>query len=176
MKKVIATFAACVVSVAAFGQGAVIFNTHVTSGSDLVDARVITAAGTPAGLGYVGQLFIVGAGDSLTPMTPVAAFKTSATGIGYINAGSASAPVSPAFDDGKIVTIRFRAWKGDVNSSYASATEFGQSADLPNVKLGVSLNQPPNLVGLQGFTLVPEPTTLALGAIGFGALMIRRRK
>jgi len=31
MKKVIATLAACVVSVAAFGQGAVIFNTHVTS-------------------------------------------------------------------------------------------------------------------------------------------------
>jgi hypothetical protein len=30
--------------------------------------------------------------------------------------------------------------------------------------------------GFMGITMVPEPSTLALGAIGMGALMLRRRK
>jgi hypothetical protein len=124
------------------------------------------------------ELNIVGAGGSLTPFTPTTTFRgTPVTFQGYINAITANAPA--CFNIGQTVTVRMTAWE-TAKGSYAAAKDTGYSGfsnDI-SVTLGGGTTTPPNLLGLQGFTVtgVPEPTTLALGAIGFGALMIRRRK
>jgi hypothetical protein len=174
MKKAIIAVASLLVSLSAFAQGQVNFNTHITSGT-IIDARVFKPDGTTAETAGFGQLFIVGAGNVYTPLTPAGAFKTSAGGAGYINAGAATAPAG--FGNGTTVSVVLRAWEGSAGSTFDTAQIKGESAPI-SVTLVEAPGTPNDLVGLQGFTLtgVPEPTTLALGAIGLGALLIRRRK
>lgn len=174
MKKALVAIAALLVSVSAYAQGQVNFNTHVTTDTPPVDARVLNPDGTPVGAGGLGQLFIKN-GSSYTALVAdplvnggASAFRTSAAGLGYINAGGATAPL-PAGS----YSIVLRAWTGA--STYDAATFRGESAPV-TVALTEAPAIPNDLIGLQGFTLVPEPTTLALGAVGLGALLIRRRK
>lgn len=171
MKKALVAIAALLVSVSAYAQGQVNFNTHVTTDTPPVDARVLNPDGTPVGAGGFGQLFIKN-GSSYTALVDAnggaTAFRTSAAGLGYINGGGVTAPL-PAGS----YSIVLRAWTGA--SSYDAATIRGESAPV-TLTLTEAPAIPNDLIGLQGFTLVPEPTTLALGAVGLGALLIRRRK
>jgi hypothetical protein len=174
MKKALVAIAALLVSVSAYAQGQVVFNTHNTAATPPVDARVLNPDGSPATAGF-GELVIVGANGSLTPMTTTtpAAFKTSANGAGYINAGGATAPAG--FAGGTTVQLILRAWQGGAGSTYDTAAVKGQSSPI-SIALVEAPGTPNELIGLTGFTMVPEPTTLALGALGLGALLIRRRK
>jgi len=177
MKKALVAIAALLVSLSAYAQGQVNFNTHVTSDTPAVDARIFNIDGvTPATTGF-GELFILKSDGTLIPMldqngTGAFAFRTTTAGAGYINGGGVGAAGSPA----GTYNLVLQAWQG--GTTFANATiARGQSAPV-SVQLTEAPALPNDLIGLQGFklTAVPEPTTLALGAIGLGALLIRRRK
>lgn len=82
-------------------------------------------------------------------------------------------------------TFQLRAWDnlGGTIGTWAAAMANpalpqGSSALFTvNAPLGANATPPPNLVGLTSFNLVvPEPGVIALGVLGLGALLLRRRK
>jgi len=128
MKKALVAIAALFVSLSAFAQGQVVFNTHDTAAVPPVDARVLNPDGSPATAGF-GELVIVSPGGALTPLTTgaPAAFKTSANGAGYINAGAATAA---GYTGGTSVQLYLRAWQGAAGSTFDTATVKGQSTPI----------------------------------------------
>jgi len=174
MKKTLATIAALFLAVGAYGQGQLSFNTRIVG---TVDAPVTNSAnGLGVGSGFTAELDIVGAGGSLTPITPTTAFRAG-TGLApfYVN------PIDITLTGrlgGSSVTLRMRAYNG---VDYASSSIKGFSNDFTIVLGGDPGNgSPPStpapLAGLNGFSVVPEPSTIALGVLGLGALLLRRRK
>jgi hypothetical protein len=180
MKKLIVTLAALLVTVAAYGQGAVTFNNRVTG---VVDARVTLADGSGAGAGFTAQLYGGPAGttvDKLVALTPTTTFRTtSAATQGYVNPVDVTVTGVAA---GAQATLVMRAFNGtDFNS--ANSTVKGTSAAI-TIALGGGTLPPANLTGLAAFQLsgsgpgpvIPEPSTIALGALGAAVLLFRRRK
>jgi hypothetical protein len=173
MKKLILAVAAVMVSVAAFAQGQVTFNNRVTP---LVDARVTFADGSGGvGAGFTAQLFGGADASSLTALSPSTTFRTSsAAAQGYVNGVVVDVPGIAA---GAKATLVMRVF------DTASNTKVGESAPI-TITLGGGTLPPANLEGLQPFTvsgaggppLVPEPSTIALAALGVGVLLLRRRK
>lgn len=171
MKKLILAAAAVLVSVAAFAQGTVTFNNRV--GTD-VNARVLLPDGvTGAGAGYTAQLWGGASAASLAPLTPTTTFRTSsAAAQGYVNSVVVEVPGVAANAKAFLV---MKAYNG---ADFASSTISGESPAI-EVTLGGGNVPPSNLNGLAGFTLtvIPEPSTIALGVVGAAAaLMMRRRK
>jgi len=168
MKKALVAIASLLVSLSAYAQGQVNFKTHITSDVPPIDAKILNLDGT-AGAGAFAQLGIVGAGGSFTPMFEAPGVVNAA---GYVSAGAAT---FTGVAGGTAVQLAMRAWVG---ASWDTATARGQSANPITVTLVEAPGTPNDLTGLTGFTLVPtpEPTTLALGALGLGALLVYRRK
>jgi len=175
MKKLILAVAAVMVSVAAFAQGQITFNNRV---SGVVDARVTFAdganAGQGVGAGYVAQLFGGADANSLTALLPSTTFRTSsAAAQGYVNGVTVTVP---GIDSGAKATVVMRVFD-------AANTKVGESAPI-TITLGGGLAVPANLENMQAFTVtsgggtpvIPEPSTIALAALGVGALLLRRRK
>lgn len=169
MKKLIIAFAALMVTVAAFGQGAVVFNNRVPPD---INARVLMPDGvTGVGAGFTAQLFGGAAGTAvgqLTALTPTTTFRTG-NAAGYVNPVDVTVTGVAA---GAQATLVMRAFNG---ADYASSTIRGESNPI-TITLGGGTLPPANLTGLQGFTLVPEPSTIALGVLGAALLLFRRRK
>ena len=162
-----------------YGQnGQVNFSTKV--GTE-VDAPIKmpdgTAPGAVAGNPFTLQLLYIN-GTSTTPVIPTIGFRATPAGVAQfysVNGGSVDVPGTVS---GQAVTLRLVAFNG-TSFGDATSTIKGQSADF-SVTLGGGLATPPNLDGLVGFTMTgtttPEPSTIALGVLGLGALLIRRRK
>ena len=176
MKKLLVTLAAVLVSASTFAQGTIFFNNRTSAG----DVRVFAPDGV-SGAGTLGtvnaQLFLQPAGGgSLVPLTPATTFRTGAAASFFVNPLDVTVP---GFAPGTSATVVFRAWQG---ADYASATIRGESAPwtiaaLGGVNPGTGAIVPtPDLAGLVSFTLVPEPSTIALGVLGAAALLYRRRK
>lgn len=170
MKKLILTVAAVMVSVAAYGQGQITFNNRV---SGVVDARVTWSpadllAGQGVGAGYTAQLFGGANASSLAALNPSTTFRTSsAAAQGYVNGVVVDVPgIAP----GNNATVVMRVFD-------SSNTKIGESAAI-TIALGGGTVPPANLAGMQAFTVsvIPEPSTIALAALGIGALLLRRRK
>jgi len=171
------------VAVGAFAQGQVNFSARVVG---LYDAPVFVntvASGVRAdGPAYMAQLY---AGPSASALAAIGApipFRTGAAA-GYWTAQTASIPtVAP----GANASVQVRAWAAASGATYeaalASGGGFGQSEILSVVTggAGVPPSLPANLAGLASFAIgggvIPEPSILALGALGGLALLLRRRK
>jgi len=193
MKKTLITLAALLAATASYAQGTVNFTTK--SGT-AVDAPVLyqPASGAPvtADAKFLGQLYwsAPGAASWAALGSPVP-FRTG-SGQGYITAGGVQT-VTGKFGGDK-VDIQFRGWAGVADfgavgfatppnagpgpgynsSTLANLTLGGQGAD-PSVPPGT----PALLAGLAGFTIptvAPEPSIAALGLLGAGLLLIRRKK
>jgi len=160
-------------SLATHAQGTVIFNNRTRSG----DAPIIYPDRL-APSDVKAQLMLVGEGGSLTPLFPITTFRPAAARY-FIN------PVSPFIVQGvgigQPATFRVRAWEGDTfENAVSRGLLHGESNDVFVPELGHPLGIPgsiptPDLAGLQGFTLVPEPSAIALGLIGAIVLSHIRR-
>jgi hypothetical protein len=176
MKKLLVTLTAVLVSASTFAQGTINFNTRTTG----VDAPVFKPDGvTGAGAGTAAnaQLYLFANGAATTALTPATTFRASPAGAAqaYVN------PVSPVTVNGvaagQQVQVVLRAWEG---ASYDTASIRGQSTPITITLGGDIPGAPPAvpalLTGLAGFSMIPEPSTMALGLLGAAALLYRRRK
>jgi hypothetical protein len=185
MKRLLAGIACLALCVGAFAQGTVIFNNSPsTSGPAGVGAPVFDVDGTTrlAGVEYLAQLFAGPDGNSLTPWGAALTFRTGA-GAGFFNTtGVDTARAIGSVAPGATATIQVKAWEAAGGTSYDEALAGGFKAGASGIFSVVTggAGQPPglpaNLVGLTSFSLVPEPSTYALLALGAAALFLRRRK
>jgi hypothetical protein len=180
MKKLVIAAVALMISIAAtYAQGQVNFNNKVSASG--VNARVLDSTGAGAGAGFAAGL-AVDAGGALTYIPGSAAiFRTaSAAQQGYIFPAVITVP---GHDVSSSVALRMFGYAGAASDAAASAALGGNQAQnfgISNpvtVTLGGGTILPPDMVGLQGFSIaVPEPSTIAFGLLGAAALLIRRRK
>jgi len=173
MKKLILAVAAVMVSVAAFAQGQITFNNRVAG---VVDARVTDVGGAGVGAGFTAQLFggpDGAAATALTALLPSTTFRTSsAAAQGYVNGVVVDVPgIAP----GLKASVQMRVFD-------AGNAQVGASTPI-TITLGGGTLPPANLSsdgtlagGMQPFSVVPEPSTIALAALGIGAMLLRRRK
>jgi hypothetical protein len=155
-----------------------------------VPAGAIDYTGHPllAGTGFTAQLWGGPGGTAegaLALCTDGSTVFRTGGGAGIIVTlpTAASVPNAPA-GPGSRATLQFRAWD-NINGTIttwqqvlANPTIPRGASDLftPAFDLGGGPVLPPNLIGLQSFNLhtVPEPSVIALGALGLGALLMRR--
>jgi len=175
MKKLIIALAALMVSVAAYGQGQFVFNNRI--GTE-VNARFVMA-GDPTGTSTIGSpdwtVQLLG-GPAGTPVAQLVALDPSSTTFrgaagtttaGYV-VGVTPAVPGVAVGGNASVVVRLQG-PGGFSQEFGPYTVNG---------LGGGTTTPPNLqLGTTPLTVVPEPTTLVLAALGLGGLLaLRRRK
>jgi hypothetical protein len=190
MKRLLAGIACLALCVGAFAQGTVSFNNSATALGLTGGAPVFDADGTTrlAGTAYVAQLFAGPDIGSLAPWGDTAPFRTGA-GAGFWNPGADSTRIIGSVAPGQVATIVVRAWEaagGTYVAAVAGGFKHGSSTSFTVATGGVG--SPPSLPtalgatvggvysGLTSFSLVPEPSTYALLALGAAALALRRRK
>lgn len=183
MKKTLLLASCLLAACSALAQGTVNFNTSVTG---KVDAPITDVNGTtllPGDGTFLAQLYYGPAGAVESALTPIgAAISFRSNKPGYLTGGTlALTGITP----GAAAVVQVRAWEAAGGSKYedaaASGKKFGKSELLAVAKTGGDTSggpptTPANLVGLKGFALIPEPSTIALGVLGAAALLIRRRK
>jgi hypothetical protein len=185
-------------------QGAGVTGTTTTGGTTVYTGGAIgnTATGfaTPAGAynynngsDYSVQLYAAAglnaAASALQPVTQYTSvvYTSSTLGGAYHTAAPAPDVGIPGTTASQSATIALVCWynNGGTITSYAAALLAGVPtgmSPLDNLTalgtLGTPANTPPDLVGLESFSLtsVPEPSTIALGVIGVSTLLFRRRK
>jgi len=167
MKKILTLLAVLATASAVYAQGTVEFGTF--------NSEIKRADGTGAGTGYSAGLFLA---SNLTSPLGVTDFIP---GTGFLNTINVTVPGVPGRTSGTFV---IRAWD-NVGGSFAGATlQHGESAPFTIASLGGAGSPPDVPASLDGttyagftMTVVPEPSTYALGVLGLGALaMMRRRK
>ena len=159
------------------------------------------AIGTPAGSTVYGGALLLGTsftaqlwggvagtpGPALVALSATTPFRTGA-GAGFFT-GIADVP-NPLVPAGGMGSFQVRAWDNNNGqiTTYATAiaglravgaSDVFVSAPLGGTPAGGGLPiTTPNMIGLTSFnlTIVPEPGVIALGVLGLGALLLRRRK
>jgi len=172
MKKLIITLAALTVSIAAYGQGQFNFNNRIPPG---IDARFVLSSDA-AGTSSIGtpdwsiQLLGGPVGGALVALSPATvAFRGAAgtSAAGYTATGIS--PIVPNVDVGGTAAIVVRVLgPGGISQDFNYTTPLGGGTVIPpNLQMGTS----PLVINA-----IPEPATLALGALGVGALLMMRRR
>jgi hypothetical protein len=171
MKKSLITAACSMIAVGAFAQGTVfMYNSN----------NILDPSGAPLGPASGGTDWA----ELVVNGTPIAATISQVNLGGFLGAGGAGIPV-PGITAGTQVSYVVDAW-----DATAAGLTFAQAQAALGGTWGVSAannytlggGSPPVAPGALSFasfaltTNVPEPTTLTLGALGLGALLIRRRK
>lgn len=163
-------------------------STSLVTASDSAAAVWGVATGTATPKGATGGLsaqayYSTTADGALNPVGTAGAFSTAAAG--RFNLGNVEIP---GVATGQDVWVQVRAWENKYGNSYTAAlnagAQDGRTAILGQsgvfkIAAGSAL-QPTVLsaAGLQGFSVsvVPEPSTLALGALGLAGLFLLRRR
>jgi len=202
MKKALFALAAVAMASSAFADATITFGNRTIDKKDgsgtynvpiWKDGSTTAGAGTLAGGVTVG-LFFNGTQLLSTTGTPVQSALRTDANAQFFATSSQTANV-PGINPGTTQTLEVRAWQG---ASFANALATpGQQSSGPagswtftTKALGgidpVSGNPvftpgmtgwgPESGAGLALVTTVPEPTTIAFGALGIGALLLRRRK
>ncbi|MEO8429706.1 MAG: PEP-CTERM sorting domain-containing protein, partial [Verrucomicrobiota bacterium] len=178
MKKALMILSSLLVAVGAFAQGQVNFAARVVGSYD-APVFVDTLSGARAsGPGYMAQLYAGASANSLAPVGAALPFRTG-TAAGY---WTAEARTISTVDATGNAFVQVRAWATAAGATYEAAQAlgggFGSSATL-TLKPTAAPDVPATLTGLASFAIspiVPEPSILALGALGGLAMLLRRRK
>jgi MYXO-CTERM domain-containing protein len=161
--------AAWMIAVHAFAQGQFYFTNLDRNATPPVDARFYGALGScgPLGAGYTVTLFGGPAGSPTLTQLATTTFRTSpAAALGYVNPITVTVPDVPP---GSLAIVRV-----DITGAQGLLI-FSQPYILP---LGGDTIVPPTLpMGNAPIVLgCPEPSTVALAALGLGALLLIRRR
>lgn len=151
---------------------------HVTNGGATTYNGVLLT-----GTGFTAQLWAAPAGGAPLALLSATVMRPAGSLAGYV-VPPAFAPTVPNAVGGSQVNFDFRVWdnRGGTITTWAQvmadATILHGSSGTFTTAVAEPPNTPPNLVGLTSFNLwaVPEPSVIALGALGLGALLLRRRK
>jgi hypothetical protein len=195
MKKLLLTAAAILATLNMYGQGSGIVN--FANNGQANDRRVwvndtgnVNEGTLAAGAAYQVALYWGAAGTTddrqLTQIGAAANLLTSTAAGTFVGGNRTLSPVSA---NGGIVVLQVRGWAVADGSTYDLAAanpngHVGKSAifdmdtkDPTNPQeLPPAIGAAPNFRGF-GIAPVPEPSTIALGLLGAGALlMLRRRK
>jgi hypothetical protein len=177
MKKLLLTAAAVLAAVNIYAQGIVNPNTFNHSFAN----NLVTGAGVSLADGIRYQVYwsAPGAGDFVAA-SPVLTIGTIA---GY-SIGQPNVTVGVAA--GNMVDVQLRAWElayGATHEAAAAAPQMGGrgaiigESSVITVTAGGGLTTPPALVvGAWTVNAVPEPSVIALGLVGAGALLLLRRR
>jgi len=170
------------VTAGALAQGNVLFQSKVTNPA--VNFRILNGDGTPAEAGkYTVELWgASGAtGGSLAPLMGSKAgaaaelIRTPLTlATGYFAGGSWSVDGIAAGAESRFQVVVFETQYGSYDKQTAGFYGMG---NIFNLTLTAPPATPSALAGATDITLVavPEPSILALGVLGLGAFMLRRR-
>jgi len=167
---------------------------RVIRGNATTNGGNMTYTGVPLlGTGFTAALFggpgtIADEGSAQLQFVASAPFRTGATLAGFFTAPTTAQTASNT-TAGARGTFQLRAWDNRLGTvaTWAAAMADptiarGSSALFtPGFDLGgptpTGVVTPPGLAGLTSFNLVvPEPGVIALGVLGLGALLLRRRK
>jgi hypothetical protein len=199
MKKLLTIVSALAVSATGLlAQGTIDFHTSNTQPLKVIDptqtTSTVNASGSPLqGASVRVALLVRPAGGSFIQVGMVTnSASTSSLFLGTFNGGTSYAlPTQAGFATGNTVDVEFAAWSIstgalDYTSALAATTGYvtkgplqvltgyslGGGAVTPGIIFGSGANQLQSLV----LTQVPEPSTLALGALGVASLAFFRRR
>jgi len=187
MRKLIALFAVTVVTVSALAQGTVDFRNGGPAFATVANRLVNNVGGAPlVGTDFVAQLYFGSAGTVEGSLTAVSAspvaFRIATTASPGTWSGGGSRTLA-GIAAGATAVMQVRVWDATLfPAGYAAAVSGGGvsgASDLFNYTVPTAGSPPAAffMENLRGFTLVPEPSTIALGVLGLaGLLFIRRRK
>lgn len=169
MKKLIVIIACLATSAATWAQGTVNFTNETIDFS----APILGLDGQPlpAGAQYMASLWI---GSDAGSLSSVASTQINIGG-GIFDGGAVTVA---SFAPGASVVAQVRSWDSTTGADWATAAIRGESNNI-NITLGGAGNPPSlptDLVGLESFQLVPEPSTFALGILGIGAMLVARAR
>lgn len=189
------------VTAASYGQGTVIFDNGSVGARTLLSPTgtpggFATAGGyAPTGMIWAAQLYTgpaATAEGSLTAAGTRVQYRTGLNGgnvetrdtiTNPFTGAPVNAEVAVVATGGAAATIQMRAWDAQYTSWEAAEAANGIRGKSPLLALaktgigGAGGTPGEALTGLQAFTIVvPEPSTIALGALGLAALLFRRRK
>jgi hypothetical protein len=194
MKKLLIICATIVTAVSAYGQGAVVFanttGTRFTTNSG-------AGPGNMTGLNaYRIGLYTAAAGtvnESLFTLIATATNQSAAPFAGLFS--YPQAPYAIAGNNGTPIAYQVKAWSLSSGATYEAAVALGQGyggkSAIGSVTPATGTTPPPNLFGPGGATpdfvgqlnsgitmvpLVPEPSSIALGLLGLGAIALFRRR
>lgn len=177
MKKLLVVTACLLATVLAHGQGQVSIGNRVLTANPVIDAKVSLPDGTGADSSIIAQLWGAPTGQTLVALETGVGFRDGA-GAGYFPTHAATLTGIPG---GTVLDVELRAFEasfGSYDAAVSGGGLFGKSALLVgNVTAQEAPNLPEDaLSGMTGFSLVPEPSAIALGLLGAAALLLRRRK
>jgi len=164
-----------------FAQGQVYFSNYVPASGVIAPftlsgwSQYPDGTGLGAWPGWKAQLFLTaGPGGSYlrTPIGDITTFRSSPPAAqAYLNAITV---VVPGIDAGGAATFVVRIWNG---SAYDGSLDFHESNPV-TVTLGGGPGVPADLWGLEPlvYSPRPEPSTIALAALGGALLLFRRRR
>lgn len=174
MKHLALTLTALFAAASVYAQGTVNFANRIPG---TLDAPV-RSGGVGVGSDYWAQLMAGPTGGALALVGQPVEFR-SAPANGYVNASTVSIPTVAG---GAAADVKMVAWAKSLGNTYpgdglaltGSSTVFTVTTGDPNAQPVPGL--PANLTGLTGFNIIPEPSIAALGLLGAGLLLIRRKK
>ena len=187
MKTLLLTLTSLVLTLSAHAQGTVNFANNAASAV----SNAFTLARLPAGNSFLAQLYYGPAGT----MNDSSFISVTNPPVGFTLPGQILAGArSTTLPGGATGSFQIRVWEAVLGSTWESAYSTWLSGQYP-ASIGVGKSDiiqvvtgdpngvppgtPASLVtaGLRGFYLgIPEPSTVALGAVGVAALLWRRRK
>jgi hypothetical protein len=169
MKKILLIAVAAFISVSVYAQGTLNFSTVGAPG--VLQAVEKGGLAVPAGATFQAGLFFAPAGVTDDSMFMQVGAPGSFISGGRVFAGTRETPSSGTFN------FQVRVWEVADPNHKGSSSIFAITTGNPN---GTPATPPANIVpGFDGIqmSVVPEPSVIALGALGAGALlMLRRRK